>query len=58
MLEVFKKLTESGWIVKGPEFKQIIDFVEITVSQLVQDPSLKDFIAEFMKHLGCSENVN
>jgi hypothetical protein len=29
LLEVFKKLTESGWIVKLEEFKQILGFVEI-----------------------------
>lgn len=29
ILEVFKKLTESGWIVKKTEFNQILDFVGI-----------------------------
>ena len=31
ILEVFKKLTESGWVVKRAEFKQILDFVGIGV---------------------------
>ena len=28
-IEVFKKLTESGWIIKLPEVKQIIKFLGI-----------------------------
>ena len=31
VLEVFKKLTESGWIVRRAEFKQILDFVGLGV---------------------------
>ena len=37
ILEVFKKLTESGWIVKLPEIRQIISFVGLSKKDIEED---------------------
>jgi hypothetical protein len=57
VLEVFKKLTESGWIVKLPEFKQILDFVGIDFlrSPRAQDSHLKRFLWQFAEEIGINE---
>ena len=33
-LEIFKKLTESGWIIQLPEVKQIMSFLGVTYSDI------------------------
>lgn len=55
ILEVFKKLTESGWIVKLAEFKQILDFVGIDFVNTdirEQNKDLKNFIRKFAEEIG------
>lgn len=37
ILEVFKKLTESGWLVKKVEFSQILDFVGIDANDIAEN---------------------
>lgn len=58
LLEVFKKLTESGWIIGKAEFKQITDFVGVTRECLATDRLLVDFIRNFLKCLGLHETVD
>jgi hypothetical protein len=43
---VFKKLTESGWLVKLAEFKQILEFVGVDLinSEQRNDKVLKKFV--------------
>jgi len=49
VLEVFKKLTESGWIVRKAEFKQILDFVGISVEDFEASEQLSKYIKLFSK---------
>ena len=55
LLEVFKKLTESGWIIKLNEFKQILQFVGV---DFVRTPyrhhnkELKMFVQRFAEEIG------
>ena len=57
LLEVLKKLTESGWIVGKAEIKQIIDFVGVGVKDVRHDPKLRDFLKYFLKQLSISESL-
>lgn len=55
MLEVFKKLTESGWIVKLPEFKQILEFCQIdfvNTPHREHNKLLKKFVEQFAQEIG------
>lgn len=54
VLEVFKKLTESGWIVRKAEFKQILDFVGISVEDFEASEQLSKYIKMFSKQIGLS----
>ena len=59
VLEVFKKLTESGWIVKLPEFLQILDFVGIDfvrTSPRDHNQELRKFIKKFAEEIGIRSN--
>ena len=55
MLEVFKKLTESGWVVKLAEFKQILEFCKIDFANThhrEHNKSLKKFVEKFAEEIG------
>jgi len=52
VLEVFKKLTESGWIVRCTEFKQILDFVGISAADFDENTQLTKYIKVFARELG------
>jgi hypothetical protein len=54
VLEVFKKLTESGWIVKKTEFKQIMDFVGIGANDFEENKQLQNYIKQFSREIGLS----
>lgn len=59
VLEVFKKLTESGWIVKLPEFIQILDFVGIDfvrTSPRDHNQEVRKFIKKFAEEIGIHSN--
>lgn len=59
ILEVFKKLTESGWLVKLAEFRQILEFVGVDfINNAVQknDKVLKNFVQRFCEEIGISND--
>jgi len=58
ILEVFKKLTESGWIVQKAEVKQIINFVGITVEDVKNNPDMTEFLNTWLKALGISQQMD
>ena len=62
-LEVFSKLVQAGWIVKKPEFLQILtfcglDFHNSAIEKEVGELSwigLKEFFKRFAREVGCTE---
>jgi len=58
ILEVFKKLTESGWIVKKSEVKQIINFVGITVEEVRNNPDMTEFLNTWLRALGIPQQMD
>ena len=57
MLEVFKKLTESGWIVQGSEVRQIIQFIGISTAMVEGNRHLRHFLSEWLHALGLKQEI-
>jgi hypothetical protein len=51
-LEVFKKLTECGWVVNLPEFRQIIEYLGIRGAELHLNLQLSEYFMAFLAKIG------
>lgn len=49
IIEVFKKLVESGWIVREPEVLKVFQLAGITAIQVKRQKGLRSFLEFFIK---------
>ena len=57
ILEVFKKLSESGWTVDLTELKQIIRFVGVDPHALNTNFQLQDYLKAFCRALSLPAHI-
>lgn len=58
ILEVYKKLTESGWIVKESEIKQTLQFLDINREDVESDKQLSTFILKLLEVIGSPVSIH
>jgi hypothetical protein len=52
MLEVLKKIVESGWIISTPEMKQVIEFLGVDSGIFKENQSNRHFLEKTLDEFG------